>query len=760
MQAERAAGSDGRAIPIADVRPDSAEGLAAALRASAEDVAAAFAIAQRGAAFYEADHPVAVQQKRDLEAAVRVWQVNAASDTLIAAAGDALVFTGLEDGVGNDPAKLLCSTMIARSVIALRFKSPTPGRELNETVQVLAEHAKRVRAAGGVAKILVERGVRSVVAVEIDLDQLLNGAPVDPTGLDPLIAKALTATLALKKRDERKGAAVSLTLEKVDNPTSLGSLLDELIDGAAPGVADDADPKAASKSQRGARSPTLQGPLAGVTADELADLCAQAYGKVSAQNQSAEQLTEAARVLSGALVRLSPMARFKLLQKIASADKEGAASEAVGREVPNPLLMSALAQVVMGGERDSKLATAIGSLLERMRPLERDRQKLIDELDDSARAGGRPLDALFLQELNESSQKTTFGALDLPFRETRDALSREARLRQTMRGQPELITRTFASLRPENRVLRTARLLVGMLDQERTVAPATLASVRSVLTLTATDPSLSGANAAMIHALWSRALRDGPTSSAARQLTDLATSPSGAEWCLSLLDQLRALRGVDTGTLLADFVKAVLSVHEGETFRRRLVDALQPLDRGVLRVLERRIAELSPAGVNTLIMRAGRDSTAAALALAQATMRAPGPHVVVSVDVKEAALRSLASFGTDDATIAFLRKATGIDGEQACLQALFAMKESEANVQRLQRAAVDALGATRAPNAVPTLFELVTRSKLVGGAEFDRLRTVAARALGVNSTREARSALEEGKRSKNRAVRVACGAQS
>jgi hypothetical protein len=729
-------------------KPDSVEGLAAALKASAEDVAAAFASAQRGATYYEADHPVVVQQRRDLEAAIRVWQVNANGDVLLGAAGEVLLLTGLDEGVANDAAKVLCASMISRSVIGFRLKSPTPTREIGELVAVLSENAKRVRSAGGVARILTERNVRSVIPTEMDLDALLSGAGVDPAGmgLDPLIGRALSETLALKKRDERKGAAVSLTLERVDNPASLGSLLDELIDGAAPGVADVADPKANNKK----KSTTLQGPLAGVNADELAELCAEAYGKVAKQKQTAEQLTEAARVLSGALVRLSPAARFKLLQKIAATDKEGSAAEAVGREVPNPILMSAMAQVVMGGERDSKLATAIGSLLERMRPLERDRQKLIDELDDTARNMGRPLDALFLQELNETSQKTTFGALDLPFRETQPGLAREAKLRQTTRGQPELVTRTFASLRPENRVTRTARLLVGMLDQERNVAPATLASVRTVLTLTATDPSLSGANAAMIHALWGRALRDGPNSPAAKQLADLASSPSGAEWCITLLEQLRSLRGVDTGTLLGDFVKAVLAVHEGETFRKRLVDALHALDRGVLRVVERRIAEFTPIGVQTLIVRAGRDSTAAALALAQAALRS------ANVEVKDAAVRSLALF-PDDATLALLRKASGLDGDAVSAQTLYATKETDANVQRLQRAAVEALGATKTGAAVPILQELLMRTKLMGGADFDRLRGVAARALTMNNTREARAVLDDGKRSKNRAVRLACG---
>jgi hypothetical protein len=723
-----------------------------ALKESAQDVAAAFAACQRGALYYEMEHPVVQQQRRDLEAAVRVWQVNAGIDTLFTAAGEVLLLTGHDEGVANDAARNLCRAMISKSVVGFKLKATCTARDLDELIFCLAESDRRLRAAGGVTKLLAERGARGIEVFEMDLDKLLNEASVDPTGLDPLVAKALTEVLALKARDNRRGQAVSLTLEKVDSPETLGSLLDELIDGAAPGVADEQakDQKGKGKDGKGKDTTST---LAGVNAEELAELCSEAYGKVTAKTQDPEVMAEAAKVLSGALVRLSPMARFKLLQKIAGADKDGAAAEAVGREVPNPMLLSALAQVVMGGERDSKLANAIGGLLERMRPIERERQKILDELDEVARKNGRPLDGLFMQELNEISQKKTFGSLDLPFRETKETLLHSARVRQTTRGQPEIVNRTFSSMRPENKVQRTARLLCGMLEQERTVVPATLASVRGVLTMSATDPVLQGAGGAIILALWNRALRDGPNSPAAKQLSDLATSQNGADWCIALLLQLRTLRGVDTAMLLCDFVKSVLAVHQGESFRRRLVEALHSLDRAVLRVLERRIAEFSPAGVSSLIVRAGRDSANNALGLAQQALRGS------NIEVKEAALRSLAPF-PDEAVIAFLKRASGAEGDGPSTQALGALKETPQNFFRLQRTAVETLGATRSPAAVPILAELLTRVRLVGGGDWDRMRGIAARALGVNNTREARLVLDEGKRHKQKVVRVACGATS
>ncbi len=714
----------------------------------ASDVAAALGRCQRGAAFYEADHPAAVHQRRELELAVQAWHAQARGDTFIAAAGDGLLLTGLDQGIADESCKALAHALITRSVVGIKLKVPTTRHDLDELVACLGESDKRVRAAGGVTKVLAERNVKSVEIFEMDLDKLMAGGPVDNTGLDPLLAKALSEILLLKQRDNRRGAAIELTLEKVTSPSSLGSLLDELIDGAAPGVAD--QPPIKSRAQT-ALSKTS---LVGATADDLAEICTEAFGKVTGgENKNPEALAEAANVLSSALVRLSPKARFKLLEKLAAPGTDDDGVAAVGRAVPNEIVLSAVAQAVMGEARDSQLAISIGNLLERLRPVERERQQLLDQLDDSARQAGRPLEGLFLQELNELSQQQSFGTLDLPIRETRDGLTQIAKLRQTTGGQPEIVMRTFSTLRPENKFFRSARLLCGMLQQERAVAAPTLAAVRGLLDAVAVDPSLQSAGGAIILALWSRAIRDGPNSAAAQQLMEVALSRSGPDWCVELLRQLRGKSGADHATLLGDFVKAVLSIHTGETFRRALADGLQGLDRSVLRVIERRVAEFSPLGAATLIARAGRDSPVAAVALTQAALRSP------SADVKEAAVRVLAAFPAED-TFAFLRRLTGLDGDDKAVQALHAQKLPETLVLKLMRTAVDALGASRAPGAVPVLQELLLRTRVIGGAGFDKMRGPVARALSVNSTPAARAVLDEGKRSKNRAIRLACGGHS
>ena len=228
-----------------------------------------------------------------------------------------------------------------------------------------------------------------------------------------------------------------------------------------------------------------------------------------------------------------------------------------------------------------------------------------------------------MQELNEVSQQKTFGGLDLPFRQNKEMLIRAAAERRRGPAQPELIERLFSSLRPDSTLQRRVRLLCFSLESEKLVAPATLQSVVELMRTPAQDAVFGDSAGALVAAFWRRAILDGPTSAASRRLTDVMASPAGADWCIALLRQLKGQRGPDTGALLAELVKSVVAIHQGETFRRRLADALHDLDRTVLRLLERRIGELSPGGIATLIARAGRDGDGAPLS----------DHAAIHVDV-------------------------------------------------------------------------------------------------------------------------------
>jgi hypothetical protein len=702
--------------------------------------AGALARCQRGAAFYEAAHPAALQQRQELDAALAAWQQAAAGDVTVAAAADKLLLTGIPSGIADDLSVALCEALLERSVVGIKLRSPASNRDLDTLVACLGESVKRLRAAGGVTAALEREEVSTVVVTEIDLDELAAGTVVDESGFEPLVAEALRAVLVTHSAAHRRGVAVELRLEDVTSPDSLGSLLDELIDGAAPGVAE-APPTAPTESE-----------LAGATAEELAELSSRAYGKLTTSGNDPEALAAAATVLSDALDRLTPQARFKLLRRLSeSADDKGA--DALGRAVDNPVLLSAIAQVVMGGTRDSPLATAVGGLLERLRPVEQERQQLIEELDGMAARSGRPLDGIFLEELKEKARREGFASLEVPFRETQDSLLQSAKLRRSTAGQPEIVARTFASLRPEHRFYRSTRLLRAMLQHEVNMAPGTLDSVRALLANSAQDPALADVGGELIEALWDRVILDGPRSPAAEQLFEVMASRTGPDWCIQLLRRLRGRKGADTAMLLSEVLRRIVGVHENDDFVRRLIAALGALDRTVIREVERKIEELPPPGVTVLIARAATDAVSGALSLAQNALRSQDQ------EVKVAALRALASLA-DPTVVNFLRRASGLEGRPASTAALFAQRDDPNDLFELQRTAVEALGASRSPLAVPTLRELLTNASTPGVSGPDPMLAWVGRALQINNTPDARAALEHGKRSKIRAVRVACGAES
>lgn len=659
---------------------------------------------------------------------------------VLGAPGDRLFVTGGDEaGLSFEVARALSEILVSRSIVGLTLRAPLLPRDVDIFLGCLSETATRLRAAGGVGKVLAERGVYSLAVTEIDFDKLLAGEKFDQAGVHPLIARAMKEALILKGGVNPRGAAIQLAVDEVTTPSTLGSLLDELIDGAAPGVAEVPGPNT------GGATPS---PLSGMSARELADACTKGYKKLtSGASNDPAALAEAANVLSAALVRLSPQARFRLLQQVAE-QTDAQAGNALGRAVPNPILLSAISQVVMGGSRDSKLAAAIGNLLERLRPLETDRQKFIEELDQVSTERGRPLERLFLQDIGEMSNMSTLGSLSLPFRETRPSLVQAARMRMASQRQPELVARTFSSLKPENRRERLVRLYCAVLSGRQPLGNDMLSAIRGMFATSAVDPEVISSSSELIRALWERGILDGPGSQAAALLKDVVASETGPDWCIALFRQLGGRPGADLAMLLFETLKAAVAAHPNEKFVKRVVDALDEIDPTVMRVIDRRITELPPAGVYALITRTGRHTPSAALSLARVALRE------TPVPVRQVALRALAQF-PNPGVLDFLSKAAGLHGEPMARTALLAAQAPADALEKLQAVATEALGASRSPEAVPFLVALLN----LHGEGMGLGCQLAARALEINNTAEAHLALAAGRRSRLRPVRMACGAQ-
>ncbi len=254
---------------------DAVEAAAAALAA-----AGALAAGHRTISYYELQHPVSVEHRRTLDAAIRRWQRAVGGDCMLAAAGPSALVTGSEEPAANDSIRGLCDALVSRSVVAVRLRAPVVARDLDEFLLVMAETDQRVRAAGGVAKVLRGRGVQTVDVVEMDLEALLAGEPMDPTGMEPMVGKALMALLGFKKSEKRVGSVVEICLDRVTSVGSLGSVLDDLIDGAAP----DAVAPGATRSGR-----AITASMKGMNADELAEVCASAYGKATSSERDSSR---------------------------------------------------------------------------------------------------------------------------------------------------------------------------------------------------------------------------------------------------------------------------------------------------------------------------------------------------------------------------------------------------------------------------------------------------------------------------------------
>jgi hypothetical protein len=253
----------------------------------------------------------------------------------------------------------------------------------------------------------------------------------------------------------------------------------------------------------------------------------------------------------------------------------------------------------------------------------------------------------------------------------------------------------------------------------------------------------------LVRDLWDRAILDGPTSAAAGLLRDVVASDTGPDWCIALLRQLGGRPGADLAMLLFDTLKAALAAHPAESFLRRVVDALDEIDPTVMRVLDRKIAELPAAGVYVLLSRTGRQTPSAALSLARVALRE------TPLPVRQTVLRALAQF-PNPAVLDFLSKAAGLQGEPISRITLLLQQAPPAAVAALQAIAIEALGISRSPEAVPFLVALLN---LEGEGVGQNVCKLAARALEINNTTEAHLALASGRRARSRAVRMACGGQ-
>jgi hypothetical protein len=497
--------------------------------------------------------------------------------------------------------------------------------------------------------------------------------------------------------------------------------------------------------------------LSGISADELAELASQAFlgtwQKLQAQRAPETKLAQTAQVLAKALVRLSPEARFSLLRQLAGAEGQAATGGAVtnlSAEIKDDLILDAITSVLAGQTGDPETIESVGTLLRQLRPIESERRKILDSLDQTLRSQGQPLDGMLWQELQASAFATQgLGMLELAFRQNVGPLAERAQTRIKQGGNPAEIQQALATLDPRHRAARAAKLLCELLPNNREL-PSGMASIAKDIIdgVDAGDGAPTGEHLKLLMQLLKRAEGQPSSSAVGQTIKDLLSGPKGAQRSIALV-RSQACPG---SAVLADALLNALDAPVTLDVRRELVATFSTLDEAMARSLRAKAGDAKPNGVYQIVLLAIR-STGAALDVARQGLRNR------SLKAKESALRALSALPQPSA-VGLLSKAAGSEGDEESLK-IFSLEppsapEAEDRLRSLQRVAIEALGQMRSELAVPVLDNLLQRRKLVGGAAFDTLRSYAAQALAANGTAAARLALQAGKASRHKATRDAC----
>jgi hypothetical protein len=686
----------------------------------------------RAMGYYDSDHPVFEQAKREAFAAV-----GRARRSLVTLGSGGRQLVVDEDGgvLADASAADLAARMFNLSVVAIRIHERATADELGVLTKIFAEGPEQVRAHGGAKARLDAEGVRGIEVVEVDFAALFSGqnAELGPlVGGDSIAELALKAILRFKDDDDQKSDALAVSLDRLSTPESLGDFLDGLLDRAEPGVVSEA------KEEWGALS-----------SDDLADHAARAFlanqQQLSGQTQA---LAESARVLSEALVRLAPDARFALLRKLAGKDASDSTQEEqavarLGEHVRDGQVVEAIASALMDRSSDSDTVRAIGNLIRRVRPVEAERRRLLAQVDDDMSSRKKPIDGVLWQQIQaQALGDRALGLLEINLAKNKSELARAVsqRRRGKVRAVPgQDVLHTFDHLALLH---RAARALGRVIDEAaRLNAGLVSAAEEMVARLVEHDDEESVLD--LLGALVRRMDRDrdGVLEAAVKKLL---VGERGAIWSAKLLS-----RGRGDGRMMGELILNALEGAGDREYQNTLLDRLAEFDHASLLELGEQAASSDPIRASHLVRAALRADSKVGVKIAKIALKNE------SYKAKELALKALIESPSVE-SLSVLAQVAGWKGEKYAL-AILGLKNAEGlRVHKLQLAAVGALGMSHSPAAAKPLFELLTQKRLFENKEVEEIRLAAAQALLTNGTAEGRRALEEGAKHKKPAVRDVC----
>ncbi len=700
------------------------------------DVVSAFVRSIRAMGYYDESHPVFEASSREAHAAL-LEAFRFLPVVTLGCGGHHLLIDEQGTALRDPPAVDLARRMFENAVVAVRLWPEVQVEDLGDLMHVLAEREDRVRAAGGVAAVLTRRGTIGVEVLEVDIEGLFSGRLGDLGGMtsdDPVVEHAVRAILRFRDEESQAGGeALQISLSQVASPESLGGFLDELMAQAEPGVVTDA---------------ASGGPMTG---DDLADFASQAFLRsVESSHLSGgsptEQIARSAELLSSALVRLSPDARFALLRKLAGAESLGddqtRAVRDLGGHLDDREVTAAIAAALFDQQGDPATVRSIGNLIRRIRPVEAERQRLLAAVDDDMSRRGRPIDGVLWQEMQSRAfEDGALGLLEMSLAQTRDVLTDYARARREGRlaavaGQDVLHT-------VDRNVVDywTTFALVDLLQHAGRLGTGALEACRQQLDRLeesgATDECMT-----LLQAMMQRTdVEEEPELSGI--LLELLEGPRGARWSVRLLQHESR-----PSQMMGEILLAALDRPGDKAFKDAMIDRLARFDDETLARLVGRLGRrLSPFQAQSLVLAALRRSAQLGLRAARACLRNPNYRV------REVVIKALVA-RPDPQIVSLLAHLAGWKGERYT-KALLAVDAADSRglVHRMQLNAIGALGLTHSSVAARPLTDILVRSRMFSDREQDELRVAAAQALRTNATPEAMQALTEASRHKKRAIR-------
>ena len=700
------------------------------------DVVSAFVRSIRAMGYYDESHPVFEATRREAYVALK-QALQTLPVVTLGGGGHHLLIDEEGSTLTDPPAVALASRMFDNAVVAVRFRHDIRVEDLGVFMQVLAEREDRVRAAGGVASVLDRQAVMGIEVIEVDIDALFAGRQAElgiSAADDPVVELALRALLRFRDQDQGAGGeALQVSLSQVSSPESLGHFLDELLGHAEPGVVEHA-----------------ASPAGGLTGDDLADLASQAYLRshdfASQSSIATHEIAQSAELLSNALVRLSPEARFALLRKLAGAETASEGREAavrnLGARLDDGAVKAAIAAALFDQQGDPATVRSIGNLIRRIRPIEAERHRLLSAVDRDMQGLGRPIDGVLWQEMQSRAfENSALGMLEMSLNRTRQSLSEYAMARRAGRLPPVNGQDVLHTVDAQVVDYWTTYALVELLDSDGKFGDGAVQACRHQLERLES----AGANdecMVLVQAMMRRTDRD-EVSELNDVLVQLLEGPQGGKWG-TLLMHYQGRPTLKMGEILL----AALDRPGDRLYKSALIDRLANFeDDGLIRLTNRFGRRLSPLQAQSLVLAALRRGSGLGVKVTRMLLRHP------AVRVREVVLKTVVE-RPEREVVSLLAHVAGWQGDKYT-KALLGLDGAEHRgvVHKAQLTAIGALGLTRSGLAAQPLFDILVRSRMFSDREQDDLRVAAAQALRTNATAEAVDALRAAKKHKKRAIR-------